>query len=60
VKTLLIGGVVGALTGVTAAYLIIRRAEGEEREVRLEAREGIRLGLLVLGLLRQVASLGQK
>ncbi len=57
--TLLVGGAVGALTGVAAAYLILRRAERQKEPVRLEAGEGLRLGLLVLGLLRQVAALGE-
>ncbi len=57
--TLLVGGAVGALTGLAAAYLILRRAEQQKTPVRLEAGEGLRLGLLVLGLLRQVAALGE-
>lgn len=57
--TLLVGGAVGALTGLAAAYLILRRAEQQKTPVRLEPGEGLRLGLLVLGLLRQVAALGE-
>jgi hypothetical protein len=57
--TLLVGGAVGALTGLAAAYLILRRAEQQKTPVRLEAGEGLRLGLLVLTLLRQVAALGE-
>jgi len=58
-KTLLLGVVVGALVGAGAAYLIIQRAERQEGEVRLTAGEGVKLGLLVFGLLRQVAQLGE-
>ena len=57
--TLLVGGAIGALTGLAAAYLILRRAEQQKTPVRLEAGEGLRIGLLVLGLLRQVAALGE-
>lgn len=56
-RVLLIGGVAGALTGVMAAYLLVRRAEEKGVEPKLEAGEGIRLGLLLLGLLRQVSVL---
>ena len=56
-RVLLIGGVAGALTGVVAAYLLVRRAEEKGVEPKLEAGEGIRLGLLLLGLLRQVSVL---
>ena len=52
-----IGGLAGALTGLVAAYLLVRRAEERGVEPRLETGEGIRLGLLLLGVLRQVAAL---
>lgn len=58
-KTLLIGAVVGALVGVSAAYLMIQRADKEGGNLQIGTGEGIKLGLLVLGLLRQVAQLGE-
>ncbi len=58
VKVLLIGGVVGVLTGLGAAYLLIQRSEREKTVPQLSAGEGVKLGLLVLGLLRQVTLLG--
>jgi hypothetical protein len=57
-RVLLIGALVGALTGLGAAYLMIQRAKNRAEAPNLNAGEGIKLGLLVLGLLRQVASLG--
>ena len=57
-KVLLIGGVIGGLVGVGTAYLLVQRAEKEGTEVQLGTGEGIRLGLLVLGMLRQVSRLG--
>lgn len=56
-RILLLGGLAGALTGLAAAYLLVRRAEERGVEPRLEMGEGIRLGLLLLGLLRQVSTL---
>jgi hypothetical protein len=58
-KALLIGALVGALVGISAAYLLIQRAEKEEGRLQVGTGEGIKLGLLVLGLLRQVAQLGE-
>ena len=58
-KTLLVGAFLGALTGLVAAYLLVQRAEREETSLDLTAGEGIKLGLLLLGLLRQVAQLGE-
>ncbi|PWH17638.1 MAG: hypothetical protein DDG59_07880 [Anaerolineae bacterium] len=58
-KTLLLGGIIGALVGLSAAYLLVQRAEKEQGRLQMNAGEGIKLGLLVLGLLRQVAQLGE-
>ena len=58
-KILLIGGVVGLLTGLGAAYMLIQRAEQQDTRPRLGAGEGVKLGVWVFGLLRQVASLGE-
>lgn len=57
-KTLLFGAIIGAVTGLIAASLLHRRAEKGERETALTAGEGMKLGVLVLGLLRAIASLG--
>ena len=57
-KTLLIGTVLGAVVGAGAAYLLIQRAERQNTRLNVSAGEGVRLGLLVFGLLRQVALLG--
>jgi hypothetical protein len=58
-KTLLIGAFIGAATGLLAAMLLERRIENEvERETALTTGEGLKLGVLVFGLLRAIASLG--
>jgi len=58
INTLIVGAVVGALTGVGAAYLLLQRANRNENEVSVTTGEGLRLGLLILGLLRSIAALG--
>ncbi len=55
-RVLLIGGVLGALVGVAAAYLLIQRAE-EDRPPKMNVGEGVKLGVMVFGLLRSIASL---
>jgi len=57
-RTLLAGAIIGALTGLGAAFLLLRRADESDSRPALSAREGVSLGMLVLGLLRQVAQLG--
>jgi hypothetical protein len=58
-KTLMIGAVLGALTGLGAAYMLVQRAENEQTHPQLSAGEGVKIGLLLLGVLRQFAQLGE-
>lgn len=57
-RTLVLGALAGAFTGLIAAMLLNRRAEKGEKETALTAGEGMKLGVLVFGLLRAIASLG--
>jgi len=57
-KTLIIGGIAGLLTGLLAAYLLIQRAEQEEVQPKLSAGEGVKVGVGVLGLLKPIADVG--
>lgn len=57
-KVILGGVIIGAVTGLIAAMLINRRAEKNESETAITAGEGVKLGVLVFGLLRAIASLG--
>ncbi len=57
-RTVMVGSVLGAFAGAAAAYLLVRRAEATGEPPRLGTGESLRLGLLVLGLLRQVGQLG--
>ncbi len=58
-KTIFFGALLGALIGLAAAMLLTRRAEKNERETAITAGEGIKLGVLVFGLLRAIASLSE-
>jgi len=57
VKGLVIGGVLGAAVGVAAAFMLIQSMEKNNRELNISAGEGLRLGLIVMALLRQIADL---
>ncbi len=56
-RTLFYGALIGAATGLVAAMLLNRRADKTERETAITAGEGLKLGVLVLGLLRAIGSL---
>jgi len=57
-KTLLFGALIGAVTGLFAAMLLTKRAEREEKSTAVTAGDGIKIGALVFGLLRAIASIG--
>ncbi|NJD58294.1 MAG: hypothetical protein C3F13_00920 [Anaerolineales bacterium] len=59
-KILAIGGVLGALTGLAAAYLLVQRSKKMGERPTLELGEGIKLGVLLFGLLRNIALLGDR
>lgn len=64
-RVLIIGGIAGALLGVSAAYLYLRsvRAEvdeyGRERFPAVQPRKALGVGLGTLTVLRQITGLGE-
>lgn len=58
-RTLFIGALIGAFTGLIAAALLSRRASKTEGGTAITTGDGLKLGVLVFGLLRAIASLGE-
>jgi hypothetical protein len=56
---LILGGILGALTGFGAAYILIQRAEQNNVRPSLTPGEGVKIGLGVLGLLRLISDSGR-
>ena len=57
-RILIFGALIGAATGLAAALILQRRAEQTGNEISLSTGEGIQLGVMVMGLLRAISSLG--
>jgi gas vesicle protein len=57
-RIIFFGVLIGAITGLVASLLLTRRAENNERETAITSGEGLKLGVLIIGLLRAIASLG--
>jgi hypothetical protein len=57
IKTLAIGGVVGASAGLLAAYLLINNKNKTGVTPTISAREGFRIAVLLVGVIRNVANL---
>jgi hypothetical protein len=58
-QTLLIGGVLGALVGVGAAFLLTKRAEQKGTQLAVTPAKGVQLGVMIAGLLRSILTLGE-
>jgi hypothetical protein len=59
-RVLLFGALIGAATGVVAAMMLQRRAQQTGQEITLNTSDGIQIGVLVMGLIRAVAALGDR
>jgi hypothetical protein len=57
-KTIAISLISGLLIGLAGAFIIIQRAEKDNYVPEVTARDGVKVGLGVLGLLRLVSTLG--
>jgi hypothetical protein len=59
-RAIVVGALVGALTGAAAAVLLVRRSEKHGESLNVSTGEGLRIGMLVAGLLREVAALSDR
>lgn len=57
-RIILIGALLGAVTGAGAGFLLAKRLE-EEEDLRFTTRDGLKLGGAVFALLRQVSRFGK-
>jgi len=60
VKTIVIGTVIGALAGAASGFLLVKRAESENKQYKLTTSEGVQVGMGILGMLRQIAGFGSE
>ena len=60
-NAMLVGGIGGAVVGLLAAVIFVKAAEDEavenDGEIALTPTKGLQIGMLVVGLLRQLSSL---
>lgn len=59
-RTMLIGAIVGAAAGLIAAYILVQRANEAQQAPKLNAGDGVKVGLGVLGVLRLISDIGSK
>ncbi len=59
-KTLVIGAIVGAVTGVLGSYILIQASEKAGSKPQISAGDGVKVGLGVMAVLRLLADLGTR
>lgn len=57
-KFILLGAILGALTGAGAGYLLAQRVE-EGEKIQLTPGDGIKIGGSIIAFLRQISTLGK-
>ncbi len=55
---IILGALLGAITGASAGYLLNKRIE-EGEELQLTAGDGIKIGGSIVAFLRQISTLGK-
>ena len=59
-KALLSGALIGAAIGLAGAFLLTRKAEETGNAITVSSGDGMRLGVMIIGLLRAVSALGEE
>lgn len=59
-KILFAGGLLGLLSGLIAAYLLLQRSEENEKNLSISPGDGVKVGLGVLGVLKLISDLGER
>ncbi len=59
-KVFIIGGVVGLISGLFAAYLLVQRNNEKLSGPDITAGDGVKVGLGVLGVMKLIADMGEK
>ena len=58
-RTLVIGTVIGAITGLAASYVLLKRADDTGKELRITPHEGVKLGVGIASLFKLITSLNE-
>ena len=58
--TFLVGGSIGLLTGLAAAYLIVKKQEEGGDSLKLTSGDGAKIGMGIVTLLRMISETGKR
>jgi hypothetical protein len=58
--TFIIGGVVGLLAGLVAAFFLVKRYENSPEDLKLTSKDGVKIGMGFASLLKIITESGSK
>ena len=56
-RILVIGSLIGAIVGLAVSFLLVKNNESKGTDLQITTGEGVKLSLIIMTLLRQVADL---
>jgi gas vesicle protein len=57
----IIGGIVGAIAGLAATYLLLKNQQGKpDQKSLITSKDGLKIGISLASMLKQIADLGKK
>lgn len=59
-KILFIGGMLGLMSGLLAAYLLVQKSQEREKDLSISAGDGVKVGLGILGVLKLISDIGDR
>ena len=59
-RIILIGALIGAVTGALAAVILMQRSEEAQHPPKITAGDGVKVGLGVLNVLKLISDLGSR
>lgn len=59
-KILFIGGLLGLMSGLLAAYLLVQKSQEREKDLSISAGDGVKVGLGILGVLKLISDIGDR
>ncbi|HZU86171.1 MAG TPA: hypothetical protein VFF78_01735 [Anaerolineaceae bacterium] len=57
-NTWIIGALIGLVSGLFAAYMLIKRAEAEDQKPKITPGDGVKVGLGMLSVFKVISDLG--
>lgn len=58
--TLIIGAAAGLLTGLAAAYLLLKQQEQSGQNLKITSKDGLKIGLNALSLVKMISETGSR